>query len=130
MTSLLGAITATALLASPAAAVSSAESTADSAAGVIRESDVKTLPHFIAMADFGLLECPDEAPYLDDQTYPGGLPAGIEVRTFGGDGVSVGLIIHRDPVTHLADGVLSALASNFAIPSAERKVQLVVHCKA
>ncbi len=89
-------------------------------------SDVKTMPHFWSSTSFGELMCPDYAPFLEDRHYSDGLPRGVAARTFGGDGVHVSSVtkFHRGREI----GIAYATVTNWAVPSAERTVQLVAHC--
>jgi len=127
---LAGAITATTLISgtpptgAPAALVAQAT---PSAAEVTVESDVKTMPYFAASQTFGELRCPVGSA-LVARKYAEGVPPGLEVRTFGGDGVvTLSLALYHDG---RAAGVLSASTFNWSVPSAPRTVQLVAHCVA
>lgn len=115
-----GALAATALISGPvpAPATTSAEH---------KESDVKEMPWFASSQTFGELRCPPEAPYLENHKYRDGVPPGIEVRVFGGDGVvdvlSLTVFHNGRPA-----GIASASTFNWALPLGSRSAQLVAHC--
>jgi len=124
---LAGAMTATALISGGPPTGAPVPPVTPTVAEVTVESDVKTMPYFAASQTFGELRCP-AGTTLVERKYGDGVPPGLEVRTFGGDGVvtlSLALYQGGRPA-----GVLSATAFNWSVPSSPRTVQLVAHCVA
>ncbi|WP_308796231.1 hypothetical protein [Agromyces silvae] len=125
---LAGAMTATALFSSFAPGGLSSADPSESTEVTV-EADVKTMPHFWSSTSFGELKCPAYAPRLVDHHYSDGVPPGVEVRTFGGDGIHVFSASLPDFGNYGRNfGIAFATVTNWAVPSAERSVQLVAHC--
>ncbi|WP_308796234.1 hypothetical protein [Agromyces silvae] len=128
-TLLSGLMTTTVLLAGVTPADTPEKPIDISAAAVTVEADVKTMPHFWASTSFGELKCPGHAPFLEDRKYANGVPPGLEVRTFGGDGVRVASVTKYHSVQRGRPiGIAYATVTNWAVPTTERTVQLVAHC--